>query len=277
MKLKQLIKDYPITLTASVNAVLAGFQCAFTQPSFMVFSILFTGAVLVRGRHTVTRMIVAAGIRASHHARFHRLFRSARWEMDQLWECFAQLVVKHFVPAGEPLRVAVDDTAQKKTGGKIYGTGVVFDNRPALHKNMSYCWGLTWVIATVLIRVPLWGEHVFALPILARLYRKESVCLRQKRAFKTKPQLALEMIEQLAQWFPQRKILLHVDGGYASGSLMKHLPQAVDVLGRARWDAAVYALAPATTRNRRGRPRSRGQRLPTPRKMADDVGRGHAA
>jgi hypothetical protein len=155
MKLKRLIRDYPITLTASVNVMLAAFQCAFTQPSFAVFSMLFTGAVLVRGRHTVTRMLVAAGVRCSHHARFHRFFRGGRWEMDQLWACFAKLVVPQFVAAGEPIRIAVDDTAQRKTGDKIYGVGVVFDNRPALHKSMSFSWGLTWVIATVLVRVPL--------------------------------------------------------------------------------------------------------------------------
>jgi hypothetical protein len=277
MKLKQVIKDYPITLTASVNVMLAGFQCAFTQPSFGVFSMLFTGAVLVRGRHTVSRMLVAAGVRASRHARFHRFFRAGRWTMDQLWECFAQLVVQQFVGAGEPLRLAVDDTAQRKTGAKIYGVGVVLDNRPALHKSMSFCWGLTWVIATLLIRVPLWKGRLFALPVMARLYRKEKLCRRQKRPFKTKGALALEMIEAIAAWFPQCKMLLHVDGGYAGGDLMKHLPQSVEVLGRARWDAALYALPPARTSKGRGRPRIRGRRLPTPREMAEQPGQGQEA
>ena len=269
MKLKQVIKDYPITLTASVNVMLAVFQCAFTQPSFGVFSMLFTGAVLVRGRHTVSRMLVAAGVRASHHARFHRFFRAGRWTMDQLWECFAKLVVQQFVGAGEPLRLAVDDTAQRKTGAKIYGVGVVFDNRPALHKSMSFCWGLTWVIATLLIRVPLWKGRLFALPVMARLYRNEKLCRRQKRPFKTKGALALEMIEAIAAWLPQHKVLLHVDGGYAGGRLMKHLPQRVEVLGRARWDAALYDLPPEKGKGKRGRPKSRGRRLPTPRTLAE--------
>ena len=69
-KLRQVVRDYPITLTASVNGVLANFAVAFTQPTFAVFALLFTGAVLVRGRHTVTRMLVAAGVHAAHHARF---------------------------------------------------------------------------------------------------------------------------------------------------------------------------------------------------------------
>ena len=271
MKLKQIVKDYPITLTASVNVVLMGLQCAFTRPTFAVFAVLFTGAVLVRGRHTVTRMIVAAGIRASHHARFHRFFHSARWDMDTLWECLAKMVVQALVPAGQRLRIGIDDTAQKKTGGKIYGVGAVHDNRPAFRKGFSLSWGLTWVVATVIVRVELWGEHDFAIPILARLYRKQKLCLSSGRPLQSKPQLALEMIRKIAQWFPKQPVLLHLDGGYASEPLMKHLPEEVDVVGRARSDAAVYALpVPAKTR-RRGRPRVRGRRLPAPRRMAQQV------
>jgi len=94
VKLKQIAKDCPVTLTASVNVVLMGLQCAFTRPTFAVFAVLFTGAVLVRGRHTVTRMIVAAGVRASHHARFHRFLHNARWDVDTLWDGFATMVVR---------------------------------------------------------------------------------------------------------------------------------------------------------------------------------------
>lgn len=268
MKLKQIIKDYPITLTASVNVVLMGLQCAFTRPTFAVFAVLFTGAVLVRGRHTVSRMIVAAGIRASHHARFHRFFHRARWEMDTLWEGFTKRVVQRWVAEGQCLRIGIDDTAQKKTGAKIYGVGAVHDNRPAFSKRLSLSWGLTWVVACVMIRVRLWGKHDFPIPILARLYRKQKLCLSSGRAFQTKPQMALEMIRTLVQWFPQSPVLLHADGGYASEPLMNHLPQQVEVVGRARSDAAVYALPGAGRTRRRGRPPVRGRRLPSPQQMA---------
>ena len=265
MKIKQIVRDYPITLTVSVNGVLANFAVAFTSPTFAVFALLFTGAVLVRGRHTVTRMILAAGVRLRHHARFHRFFSRARWDMDDLWAGLVRLLAQTLLAADGPVRIGIDDTAQKKTGAKIYGVGMVYDNRPAAQKGWDLSWGLTWVVMTAMIRVPLWPNHVFALPIGARIYRKKKVCEAEGRPFQTKPMLALEMIRTLASWLQERSFLLHVDGGYASGALMKSLPENVHVIGRLRYDAALYGRPPRRRgRKGRGRPRQRGRRLATP-------------
>ena len=143
MKMRQVVRDYPITLAVSVNGLLANFAVAFTAPTFGVFALLFTGAVLVKGRHTVTRMILAAGIRASHHARFHRFFSQARWEMDALWERLVRLVSEKLLAGSERIEVVIDETAQKKTGAKIYGAGMVYDNRPKSKKGREREWGLT--------------------------------------------------------------------------------------------------------------------------------------
>lgn len=264
MKMKQIVRDYPITLSVSVNGVLANFAAAFTSPTFAVFGLLFTGAVLVRGRHTVTRMILAAGVRVRHHARYHRFFGRARWEMDNLWKGLARLVAREFLSAAGPICVGIDDTAQKKTGAKIYGVGIVHDNRPAVHKGWDFSWGLTWVVMTVMIRVPLWPGHVFAIPVGARLYRKKQVCKKDGRRFQTKPMLALEMIRTLAAWLPGRAFLLHIDGGYNSGGMMRSLPENVHVVGRLRYDAAMYDRPPKRQKKGRGRPRLRGRRLAAP-------------
>jgi SRSO17 transposase len=122
---------------------LANFAVAYTAPTFGVFALLFTGAVLVKGRHTVTRMILAAGIRASHHARFHRFFSQARWEMDILWERLVQLLSEKLLAGSKRIEVVIDETAQKKTGAKIYGAGMVYDNRPKSKKGREREWGLT--------------------------------------------------------------------------------------------------------------------------------------
>jgi hypothetical protein len=263
LKLDQIVKDYPITCAVSVNGLLANFAVAFTAPTFGVFALLFTGAVLVKGRHTVTRMILAAGIRAAHHARFHRFFSQARWEMDALWEKLVRLLNEKMLDAGERIEVAIDETAQKKSGAKIYGAGMVYDNRPKSKKGREMEWGLTWVIASVLVRVPLWKGHVFAVPVLARLYRRKPLCGQGRVSFKTKGQLALEMIEKLTSWLPGRRIVLLVDGNYADHHLMLRLPKNVEVVSRVRYDAALWAPRPKRAR-RIGRPRLHGRKLPQP-------------
>jgi len=259
--MRQVVRDYPITLTVSVNGVLAHFALAFTEPTFAVCALLFTGAVLVKGRHTVTRMLVAAGVHAAHHARFHRFFSQARWTMDELWECLGRLLVEKLVAPETRLRVVIDETAQRKTGAKIFGVGMVYDNRPKARKGNDLQWGLTWVVMALLVEVPLWGGHVFAIPILARLYRPRKVC--GDGAFKTKGQLALEMMRRLCGWFPGRRVLLLVDGNYNDKALMRSLPAGVDLVGRLRYDAALYQRAPKR-RQRLGRPRLHGRKLARP-------------
>jgi len=220
-----------------VNSILAIFSTALNSPTVAVFMVLFTGAVLVRGRHTVTRMIVAAGVRAAHHARYHRSFSQADWQMRELWKRLTLAVVNALVRAGAAVWVAIDETAERKTGSKIYGVGMVFDNRPKPRKGDDTVWGLTWVAMSVIVQVPLWPGRGFAIPISMRLYRNERLCRREHRRFQTKPELALEMIRELALWLPGRTILLHVDGGYAAGKLMKKLPGATEVAGRLRGHA----------------------------------------
>lgn len=262
MKIRQVVRDYPITLSVSVNGILLNFAAAFTQPTFAVFALLFTGAVLVRGRHTVTRMILAAGVRVRHHARYHRFFSRSRWTMDELWKGVVRLVAAAFLSKDRPVRIGGGDTAQKKTGA-----GMVHDNRPAARKGWDLAWGLTWVVVTVLVRVPLWPNRVFAIPVGARLYRKKKFCRKGSgHVFRTKPQLLLEMLLQLAEWLAEYRFLLHVDGGYASGELMQSLPKNVEVVGRMRFDAALYDRPPKRRgRRRRGKAPERGNRLARPK------------
>jgi hypothetical protein len=261
--MQQVVRDYPITCAVSVNGLLANFAVAFTQPTFAVFAVLFTGAVLVKGRHTVTRMILTAGIRAAHHARFHRFFSQARWEMDVLWERLVRLLSDKLLAGSERVEVAIDETAQKKTGARIYGAGMVYDNRPKSGKGRDLEWGLTWVVASLIVRVPLWKGHRFAVPVLARLYRRKALCRKGHIRFKTKGQLALEMIEKLAEWLPGRRIMLLVDGNYADHHLMLRLPKTVEVVSRVRYDAALWSPAPKRV-GRVGRPRLHGRKLPHP-------------
>jgi len=266
LRARQVVRDYPITLSVSVNGILANFAVAFTQPTFGVFALVFTGAVLVRGRHTVTRMILAAGVRLRHHARYHRFFSRSRWSMDDLWKGLARLVAAAFLSKDRPVLIGGDDTAQKKTGAKIYGAGMVHDNRPAARKGWDLCWRLTWVVVTALVRVPLWPDRVFAILVGARLYRKKKFCRKGSgQAFNTKPQLLLEMVRQLAEWPPDYRFLLHVDGGYASGELMQSLPKNVEAVRRMRFDAALYERPPKRRRRRRGRSPERGRRLARPK------------
>ena len=88
-------------------------------------------------------------------------------------------------------------------------------------------WGHDWVVLTLIVAFPVWApSKVFALPIAMRLYRNRQGLTKgkkkpkgkksQKRSSKpkrdpnhrTRPELALELIVLVAQWFPNDEIVV---------------------------------------------------------------------
>jgi hypothetical protein len=77
-------------------------------------------------------------------------------------------------------------------------------------------------------------------PILVRLYRKRQTNQRAAgkggklerkqtgqataKQYRTRPQLALEMIQIVAGWIPQRMLRVLADSEYAGQSISRHLP-----------------------------------------------------
>jgi len=95
-----------VTVPPCLLSVLEGVRGVFTAPTFATFTSLVTGLLGATGTRTVTGMWSAAGLAGrSHHARAHRFFSHARWDLDSLGLLVARLVVARFVPAGAALRL----------------------------------------------------------------------------------------------------------------------------------------------------------------------------
>ena len=155
------------------------------------------------------------------------------------------------------LQLDLDDTLFHKSGRKIEGAGVFRDAVRSLPRAVVFARGLNLVVLTLRIRPP-WGGEPLGLPINVRLYRK---------AGPSHLDLAEEMIRQVADWLPGRRLVLACDGAYASLA-GRSLPRT-HITSRIRRDAALYALPPPPRRKRRrGRPRKRGRRLPSPQHLA---------
>jgi hypothetical protein len=125
-------------------------------------------------------------------------------------------------------------------------------------------WGHVWVVLAVVIRVPAWNKS-FALPVLARLYRSEKLCKKEGRPFFKKTQLAAQLITLAADTAVERELCIVGDNAYANSSVVKVLPGNVHFIGRARLDAALYDRPRP---QRMGRPRVKGDRLPSPEARA---------
>ena len=228
----------------------------FTAPSFAIFTDLLTGWVLAPGRRTITAMITVAdpvGRRA--HDAYHRFVRDGAWSMSTLWRLLAAAAVHRFTPAGA-IELVCDDTLHHKSGRHVEGAGIFRDAVRSTAKNVVYALGLNLVVICLRVQ-PGWGGTSIAIPINVRLHRK-------KDSISTVAHAAA-MLTEIAAWFPGRALNLTADGAYAT--LARDLPAGVHITSRMRRDAALFAPAPPRT-GRRGRPRTKGDRLPTPPGLA---------
>ena len=235
------------------------FAACFTRPSFAIFWKLVIAWVICPGRHTITRLYLVAEPEGSRaHDAYHRFFRAGAWGLEQLWRRLTIALVESLCPNGK-LHLAVDDTIFQKWGRKVEGSGRYKDPVRSSGRDVVFVTGLNFVSVALLVRPP-WGGMPLALPVCVRLYRKQGP---------NHIELAAAMITEVAAWFPEREFLVVADGAYSSLA-RTNLPRTV-VVSRTRKNAELYDpyLAPRPA-GQRGRPRMRGDRLPSPGQMARD-------
>jgi hypothetical protein len=253
-----------LMLAPSLVPLVALFAPCFTAPSFVTFQHVVAGWILCLGRHTVTGVLQSSGaVGRKHHTSFHRFFRAAAWMADRVGLRMAHLVLG-LVPKDEPVIVALDDTLGRHTGKHIRAASMHHDPLLSTRTKVVFHWGHVWVVLAIVVRVPAW-KKTFALPVLCRLYRSEKLCAKEQRPFSKKTELAAGLIEILAIDFPDRRFVIVADSAYGNASVIKHLPGNVHFVGRSRLDAALFARP---RKNRMGRPRIKGERLPSPEARA---------
>ncbi|MGH7441073.1 MAG: IS701 family transposase [bacterium] len=266
-------------LTQTFLVLLREFQCVFTQPSFATFVALLTGWTLTHRHRYVTELIQASGsTHKGHHSRYHRFFSHARWSLDTLSLVLAKILVRLFASTGL-IEMAVDDTLCRKRGLTVYGTGMHHDPLISSRAKPLVSWGHDWVVLCLILRCPCWAPtKVWCLPILFRLYRNRQGLTKGRKGQKPKPdpnhrsrpQLAVELIQLFASWFPQRHILVSGDSAYGGHSVLRHLPGNVELISHVHPKGGLYAPPPPPIQGQRGRRCKKGIRLPAMAAWAAD-------
>lgn len=252
-------------LVSSFAVMLQELAVVMTAPSLANLSTILTGWVFAR-RRTITGMLVAAGVAGKrHHAAFHRLFASARWSLDALGLAVFR-ILQPLADRGVIL-LALDDTLARKRGLKMFGTGMHHDPLLSSRGKTVTNWGHSWVVLGVLVRLPLWPERSFCLPILFRLYLNKKAAEKARRVYRTRPELAVEMLQLLCRHRKDRHFHVVADSAYGGASVLAHLPDNCDLTSRLVLNARLYELPSPPPPGRRGRPRKRGTQLPSPQEM----------
>jgi hypothetical protein len=277
----------PVIVPETFVPLLAAFQPCFSAPSYRNFGLLVSGWIHCLGRRTITGVATAAGaIDRCHISVFHRFFGRAHWSLDAVGHVLFRLA-RAWVPADQPLLVVIDDTLARKTGKGISLATMHHDPLLSSVRKPFCSFGHVWVVLALWVPLPM-GTRGFALPLLFRLYvgakrggkadapSRPRSGQRQRAAEAahaapprpTKLELAREVIGLVAGWAGERTIYVVADSAYAGRALLEDRPSGVQVISRLRLDAALWARPGRRRRGQRGRPRRRGQRLPTLKAMA---------
>ena len=252
-----MFPDAVLPVPASLMTLLAVFAPLFTAPSFRAFTALACGFLAQSGKRTVCGMLTGAGLsRLWPHDRAHYFFSRARWNPDDLGIAAARLVVALLVPGREPVEVLIDDTLFRRRGKRVWASSWFHDGSAQGPAKTGY--GNNWVVLAVRVRLPMISRPV-AIPVMAKLVIKDTISA-------SRLWLARRMVTRLARELPGREIHVTADSAYA-GQELKQLPGGVTWTTRLRANAALHDLPPERT-GKKGRPRTKGNRLPSLAKIA---------
>ena len=224
------------------------------RPARQLFMALACGLILA-DRSTVTGMAAAAGI-GRQWRRACWFFAAAKWDIGELGLAVARLVVKYLLSEGEPLTVAVDGTFFRRWGRKVAEARWAYDGAAQGGKKIAF--GNTWVVAALVVRLRFCPSPV-ALPVLFRLWRGKGTA--------SQPQLASQMVKELAEAFPGREVHGTGDAAFHGECLAI---EGTTWTTRLPANAVLHGPKPPPT-GKRGRPRQKGDRIGTCKDAAADA------
>jgi hypothetical protein len=228
----------------------------------MKAQVLLIGAILTPGKRVVTEALRVMGLKDSQQfAQYHQVLSRAVWSLLEMAPILLTLLLTTFTNQDEPLLFGIDPTIERRWGAKIAARGIYRDAVRSSESHFVKTSGLRWIGLMLLTTIP-WAQRVWALPVMTVLSPSERYYQQRQRQPKTLLERSLQMVKALRRWLPEREIVVVGDNTYAALDFLAALhPLNVTFIARLRLDAALYEPAPPY--NKRGRPRKKGNRLPT--------------
>ena len=176
------VTDQP-TVPPILLSWLAVFRPCFTTPVWNHILVLVGGAVLAPGKRTVTQALRVMGLAdRPGFGRYHEALNRARWDARDVARRLLLHLLAVLSPSGEVV-IGIDDTIERRWGGKIRARGIYRDAVRSSHGHFVKTSGLRWLSLAVVLPVPFAGQR-WALPfltVLAPSARWSHVCVRPDR------------------------------------------------------------------------------------------------
>ena len=236
--------------------------CFYGVSTWMKAQILLIGTILTPGKRVVTEALRVMGLSQSgQFAQYHQVLNRAVWSPLDLAQVLLKLLVRTFAHQEAVLVFGIDATIERRWGAKIAARGIYRDAVRSSDSHFVKTSGLRWISLMLLTPIP-WAQRIWALPVMTALAPSERYYQARGRTPPTLLERSAQMLKLLRRWLPQRALVVVGDSAYAALdflSAMQHLK--LTFVTRLRMDAALYEPAPPYSG--KGRPRKKGQRLPT--------------
>ena len=252
-----------MTIPESVLSCLAAFEPCFTSPSYQRFIALMHGWLVCLGKRTVTGVMRAAGEAERDASGFQRFFSRGRWCPDEVGRVLLGKLLT-LLAASERVALTLDDTLARHTGKRIASAGMHRDPLLSTGAIPYFHFGHNWVVLAMALTLP-WGKTV-SLPFFVRLYRTVKAAQSAGTKHLKRTELAAQMLAKVAKSALNRRFVVFADNAYVNRAIVRELPDQVDLVGRGRMDAALYAPPPPY--RGMGRPRVKGKRVQSPEQRA---------
>ena len=173
-----------------------------------------------------------------------------------------------FAPRGR-LVFGLDDTIERRRGDAIAAKGIYRDPVRSSPGHFVKASGVRWLSLMLLVPVS-WADRIWALPFLTVLCPSERYYQVRGRPHQPLLERAQQMLRLLARWLPTRSLVVVADQAFSALAFLDAVRQQVAVITRLRLDAALFEPVPPRRPSSVGRPRCKGDRLPTLQVRLDD-------
>src|ERR1035441_3917545 len=233
------------TLPPELASILLAFCPLFSCRVWKSAHVLFIGAILAPGKRTVSSALRVMGLGDEQHFQnYHRVLNRAAWSCRKASLILVRMLVAAFAPEG-PLVLGLDDTIERRWGGKIEARGIYRDPVRSSDSHFVKTSGLRWLSLMLLADIP-WAARVWALPFLTVLAPSERYWEKQGRNPKPLTDWARQIVLQAQRWFPTRTLVVVADGAFASLQLLSDWAarrRPITGITRLRLDARLFRPA----------------------------------
>lgn len=266
-------------LPSAIIHILAFFAPLFSQPVYKNASELMMAHFLCNGKRTVSNLIQRLGKHNdSKFTKYYYVLRKAKWSTFESSKILFLLIIERLLPKDAPIEINIDSHLNRRRGPKIMGLGYHRDAIASSKRQKVLTSGHNWLVATVCVRI-FGSKYKWSLPFLSYLLTPEKplsssrnkVDLKGKVRHKKMTRVASQFIIQIRRWIgPKKKIIIVADSAFCCRDICKTcIKNNVIFCTQLRLDASLHDFPPFR-KDKRGRPRVVGKRLPNLENLLND-------